>query len=88
MGDLAPGGPVTLAVRPERLELGPPIPGQLRAFVKDVVFRGAYFAYELIVDGQEAPLFAYAQARHAVAVDGAVGLSWAPGNATMLDRDA
>jgi putative spermidine/putrescine transport system ATP-binding protein len=87
-GDLAPGGPVTLAVRPERLELGPPKPGQLRAVVKDVVFRGAYFAYELVVDGQEAPLFAYAQARHAVAADGAVGLSWAPGSATVLERDA
>ncbi len=87
-GDLAPGRGVTFAVRPERLELGPPAPGQLRAVVKDVVFRGAYFAYELVVDGQDAPLFAYAQARHPVATEGAVGLSWTAANATVLEAGA
>jgi spermidine/putrescine ABC transporter ATP-binding subunit len=85
---LAPGGHVTLAVRPERLELGPPIAGQLRAVVKDVIFRGAYFAYELVVEGKDAPLFAYSQTRHAVAADGSVGVSWAAANATVLDSGA
>ena len=87
-GQLAAGLPITVAVRPERLRLGPPTPGQLRAVVKDVVFRGAYFAYELVADGQDAPLFAYTQARQPVAADGAVGLSWAAADATVLEAGA
>ena len=87
-GDLSAGHGVTLAVRPERLELGPPQPGRLRAVIKDVVFRGAYFAYELVADGQDAPLFAYTQARQPIAADGVVGLSWAPAAATVLEAGA
>ena len=87
-GDLVAGHAVTLAVRPERLELGPPEPGRLRAVVKDVVFRGAYFAYELMADGQDAPLFAYTQTRQPIAADGAVGLSWKPADATVLEPSA
>lgn len=81
---LAAGQTITLAVRPERLEIGPPMPGRMQATVRDVVFRGAYFAYELMVDGQEAPLFAYAQTRQALATDGMVGLGWSAANATVL----
>ncbi len=85
---LAAGQPVTLAVRPERIEIGPVTPGRLRATVLDVVFRGAYFAYELQADGQEAPLFAYSQHRQSIPADGAVGLGWAPESPTVLEEPA
>ena len=83
---LADGQAVSLAVRPERLQIGAPAPGRLRATVRDVVFRGAYFAYELATEGHEAPLFAYSQLRQPVAADGVVGLYWAPDCATVLER--
>jgi spermidine/putrescine ABC transporter ATP-binding subunit len=79
------GNPVTIAVRPERLELTDPAPDRLRATVRDVVFRGSYYAYELDLPGQTTPLFAYSQARRSVPHDAVVGLSWAPENATVLE---
>jgi len=82
------GQRVTLAVRPERLSLGAPAPGAIRAAVRDVVFRGAYFAYELTAPGQDQPLFAYRQERQSVAGDGAVGLSWAADSAVILQESA
>jgi hypothetical protein len=53
-----------------------------------VVFRGAYFAYELIAPGQDGPLFAYGQARGAGGADGGVGITWAPGSAVILRDEA
>ncbi|GJD53023.1 Spermidine/putrescine import ATP-binding protein PotA [Methylobacterium crusticola] len=84
---LAAGHRVLLAVRPERLKLGPPEADGIRARVQDVVFRGSYFAYELAVPGSPGPVFAYAQAREAVPADGIVGVSWGAGGAIVL-RDA
>jgi putative spermidine/putrescine transport system ATP-binding protein len=81
------GQRVTLAVRPERLILGSPMPGAIRASVQDVVFRGSYFAYELIAAGQDRPLFAYSQDRETVFADG-VGITWAPGSAVVLQEGA
>jgi putative spermidine/putrescine transport system ATP-binding protein len=85
---LRAGQPVTMAVRPERLEMGPVAPDRLRARVLDVVFRGSYFAYELQMEGQEAALFAYSQQRQAVPEDGAVGLGWAAESPTILEEPA
>ena len=80
----APGERVLLAVRPERLRIGPAIPGAVQATVHDVVFRGVTFAYELRAPGHDAPLFVYTQTRAAAAAGEAVGLSWAPGDAVIL----
>jgi putative spermidine/putrescine transport system ATP-binding protein len=85
---LSTGQPVTLAVRPERIEIGPVAPDRLRATVLDVVFRGSYFAYELRAEGEEAPLFAYSQHRQSIPADGAVGLSWAAESPTVLEEPA
>ena len=85
---LAAGQPVTFAVRPERMEIGPVAPDRLRARVLDVVFRGTYFAYELQAEGQEAALFAYSQHRQSIPEDGAVGLDWAPDSPTILEEPA
>ncbi len=85
---LTVGQRVTLAVRPEKLAMGPPAAGAIRAAVRDVVFRGAYFAYELVMPGQDRPLFAYAQARAACDAEGSVGLTWAPGSAVILQDGA
>jgi ABC-type Fe3+/spermidine/putrescine transport system ATPase subunit len=85
---LSIGQPVTLAVRPERIEIGPVTPGRLSATVLDVVFRGTYFAYELRAEGQEAPLFAYSQHRQSIPEDGVVGLGWAPESPTVLEEPA
>jgi putative spermidine/putrescine transport system ATP-binding protein len=86
--ELTAGQPVTLAVRPERIEIGPVAPDRLRAKVLDVVFRGTYFAYELQAEGQEAPLFAYSQHRQPIPADGAVGLGWAAESPTVLEEPA
>jgi putative spermidine/putrescine transport system ATP-binding protein len=85
---LSPGQRVTLAVRPEKLILGPPTAVALKAKVRDIVFRGAYFAYELTLPDQEQPLFVYTQTRAAIADDGAVGLTWAPDSAVILEDQA
>ncbi len=87
-GALQPGQRVMLAVRPERLQIGPADNGALRAEVRDVVFRGASFAYELIAAGQEQPVFVYSQARQPVAPAEYVGLTWAPGSAVVLQEGA
>ncbi|MFE1599220.1 ABC transporter ATP-binding protein [Methylobacterium sp. ID0610] len=84
---LSAGRRVLLAVRPERLRIGPPEAGEIRARVQDVVFRGSYFAYELAVPGQDGPVFAYAQAREAVPADGLVGLTW-PAEGAIILQDA
>jgi putative spermidine/putrescine transport system ATP-binding protein len=81
---LRQGQRVTLAVRPERLSIGPAGDGAIRAELRDVVFRGASFAYELIAVGQDQPIFVYSQARQPVAPDECVGLTWAPGGAIIL----
>ena len=83
---LSAGQSLTLAVRPEKLVFGPATPGRLQARVQDVVFRGSYFAYELIAQGQDAPLFAYSQSRQQVAPDGLVGLHWNGEDAAVLDE--
>ena len=82
---LAPGGAILLAVRPERIEIGPVVAGTMQALVQDVVFRGSYFAYELRVPGQDAPFFAYSQSRKDIPADGRVGLGWQPDNAIILE---
>jgi putative spermidine/putrescine transport system ATP-binding protein len=82
---LSPGNPVLLAVRPERLEIGPVCAGAIRAQVQDVVFRGSYFAYELSVRGQDVPFFLYSQARKDIPSDGKVGLCWQPDSAIILE---
>ena len=82
---LAPGSAILLAVRPERIEIGPVMAGTMRALVQDVVFRGSYFAYELRVPGQEAPFFLYSQGRKDIPADGMVGLGWQPDNAIILE---
>ncbi len=84
---LRDGERVAVAVRPERLRMGPPREGGLRAQVQGVVFRGAYFAYELLAPGHDTPLFAYSPTRLEVAADGAVGLGWQAENAVVLEAD-
>ncbi|HWK48027.1 MAG TPA: ABC transporter ATP-binding protein [Stellaceae bacterium] len=85
---LAVGRRVTLAVRPERLVIVPPRDGVIRAMVKDLVFRGSYFAYELVADGHDQPIFLYSQTRQILAEDGRVGLTWAPESAVVLGDEA
>ena len=54
------------------------------ATVQDVVFRGAYYAYELTLPAQDALLFAYTQVLLELPADGRVGLDWEPSDATVL----
>ncbi|MDB5511852.1 MAG: spermidine/putrescine transporter ATPase [Enterovirga sp.] len=81
---LATGRRVSFAVRPERLRIGPPSGSALMAKVQDVVFRGSYYAYELVVAGQDEPVFIYTQSRATVPADGMVGLSWSAQSAILL----
>jgi spermidine/putrescine ABC transporter ATP-binding subunit len=82
---LAPGSAILLAVRPERIEIGPVVAGTMRALVQDVVFRGSYFAYELRAPGQDTPFFVHSQSREDIPPDGMVGLGWRPDNAIILE---
>jgi len=82
---LAARSTILLAVRPERIEIGPVVAGALQALVQDVVFRGSYFAYELRVPGQDAPFFVHSQSRKDIPPDGTVGLGWRPDNAIILE---
>jgi spermidine/putrescine ABC transporter ATP-binding subunit len=81
---LTPGQRVTIALRPEKLRIGPPVATAIKAVVQDVVFRGTYFAYELIAPGQDRPIFLYSQTREPIPADGLVGLTWPPDSAVML----
>jgi spermidine/putrescine ABC transporter ATP-binding subunit len=85
---LAAGNRVRIAVRPERLNIGSAGGKGVAAKVQDVVFRGSYFAYELIVPGHEEPIFAYTQAREPVPEDGSVGLTWPADCAILLQEPA
>jgi putative spermidine/putrescine transport system ATP-binding protein len=83
---LAAGQRILLAVRPERLRIGPPGSGALDARVHDVVFRGATFAYELRAPERPAPLFVYTHERATAATGDTVGLRWEPGSAVVLQE--
>ncbi len=82
---LQPGQDVLVAVRPEQLRIGPPVPGAVWAEMHDVVFRGATFVTELRAAGHPKPLFAYTQARVPAAPGETVGLGWEPGAAVVLE---
>jgi putative spermidine/putrescine transport system ATP-binding protein len=82
---VAPGGRVLVAVRPERLRLAAPGPGMIRAVVRDAVFRGAYLAYELAIEGQDGLMFAYSHAAFDVPADGVVGIGWPDEGAVLLE---
>ena len=84
---LEPGQRVLVAVRPERLVIGAVSPGAIRCDVRDFVFRGATFIYELQPVGREEPIFVYTQTRVPVSPGEGVGLVWDRGAAVVL-RDA
>lgn len=85
---LQPGQHVKVAVRPERLRIGPVDAAALTARVQDIVFRGSYYAYELKLPDQDEPIFLYTQTREPVPSDGLVGISWAPENSILLSGQA
>jgi putative spermidine/putrescine transport system ATP-binding protein len=80
----AAGRRVTIAVRPEQLQISASAPGLIPARIQDVVFRGSYHAYELALPGQSTPVFAYRQTRLASPPDGMIGLSWPADGAVLL----
>jgi len=82
---LSPGVQVRIAVRPERMAIDPAGEG-LRARVQGIVFRGSYYAYELVVPGRDEPLYVYASNDQMVPEDGMVGVSW-PGQYAILLKD-
>lgn len=81
---LSPGHGTRIAIRPERLRMEAGTGAGVPATVRDVVFRGSYYAYELSVGGQDTPVIVYTQMRQAVPEDGAVSLDWAPDSAILL----
>ena len=82
---LEPGQRVLVAVRPERLVIGPAAPGAIRCTLRDLVFRGATFVYELQAIGREAPILVYTQVRAPVSPGEGVGLAWDHGAAVVLE---
>ncbi|HVY16735.1 MAG TPA: ABC transporter ATP-binding protein [Rhodopila sp.] len=86
--NLASGGAVKIAVRPERLKMDAPAGGGMPAMVRDVVFRGSYYAYELSIADQASPIFVYTQARKAIPADGEVTIDWSPESAILLADQA
>jgi len=89
-GQQVPDGCRLIAIRPEHIDVLPPGQGTLQGRIIDLVFRGAYLAFELAVDGLDRPVIAYVQAGRADApAPGAiVGLGWEPGAIVPLEDDA
>jgi putative spermidine/putrescine transport system ATP-binding protein len=88
-------GAITVAVRPEKIDLAdapPPDIPAMRAVVAGHVFRGSYHAYELDVRGHATAVFAYqqAQSRQGQRVFDRgedVYLFWNPYDLIVLDED-
>ena len=77
--------PMSIAVRPEHLKLVAPATGALQGTLRDVIFRGSFFACEVDIAGRDAPVFAYTQSNdHLPAPGSAVGLDWAEGTAVAI----
>jgi len=79
-----------IAVRPEHIDLLAAGQGMLQGRVIDLVFRGAYLAYEVAVEALERPVIVYVQAgRPDMPGPGSqVGLGWATDAAVPLEDDA
>lgn len=77
------GDRVTIAVRPEQIEIGTG-PG-IEATVLDRVFRGSYYAYELALDAHPATIFSYVQPRAELPAQGSrVSIGWDATKAVLL----
>ena len=76
----------------ERIAIVTPGQGVLQGRIHDRVFRGSYYAYEVVVPGRPEPIFAYQQADQdragEAARDGAVGIAWRAENAVLLLDEA
>jgi ABC-type Fe3+/spermidine/putrescine transport system ATPase subunit len=85
-----PPGCRLIAIRPEHIDLLPPGQGLLQGQIIDLVFRGAYLAFEIAVRGLDRSVIAYTQAGRADApAPGAeVGLMWEPDATVPLEDDA
>tara|TARA_R110000737_G_scaffold70869_1_gene99363 strand:- start:143 stop:1240 length:1098 start_codon:yes stop_codon:yes gene_type:complete len=81
--------PLSIAVRPEHLKLVAAGTGAVQGTLRDVIFRGSFFACEVAIEGSDAPVFAYTQSNDALPDRGsAVGLDWAEGTAVAIAEDA
>jgi putative spermidine/putrescine transport system ATP-binding protein len=91
-GEPPVGRKVAIAIRPERIAIVTPGQGVLQGRIHDRVFRGSYYAYEVVVPGRPEPIFAYQQADQdragEAARDGAVGIAWRAENAVLLLDEA
>lgn len=91
----APGAPVCLSIRPERVRLGAAadaLPTRLRARVSSAVFRGTYAAYHLRLENSDRQIYAYQQADGPLgSVNYAVGtdlwLGWQAEDSVVVDAD-
>ncbi len=91
VGSGAPVGSAWLVLRPENVGVtaGTGRAGGLDAVVVDVAYRGTAFSYQLQVDGLERPIKAEVAAtpEHPLEIGSAVGVSWEPESAIVLERD-
>jgi putative spermidine/putrescine transport system ATP-binding protein len=86
--ELVPGQTVSIAVRPENLRFAPTGAKGLAAKIRDVVFRGNYYAYEVKLQGHADPLFVYTQAKAQLPSDGEVTLDWSSDKAIFISGGA
>ncbi|MER5173675.1 ABC transporter ATP-binding protein [Thioclava kandeliae] len=84
---LAPTGATgPVAVRPERLALGPAGTGTLDGTLADAVFRGSYVTCEVMLPGRETPVIVQAAAGTALPPPGSsVALIWPEDGAVVLE---
>ncbi|MDE1991200.1 MAG: ABC transporter ATP-binding protein [Rhizobiaceae bacterium] len=80
---LSSSAPIRIAVRPERLTLTSEAEA-LRAQIRDVVFRGSYYAYELELAGLSKPIYVYSREKTAADLGGMIGLVWPDRYAVIL----
>lgn len=79
------GERIEIAVRPEAFRLAPQGQGNISGILQDVVFRGSYFACEILVSGREEPLFVYSQSNEHIPSPGSsIEIAWPRDGAVVL----
>ncbi|MCG5219087.1 ABC transporter ATP-binding protein [Streptosporangium sp. KLBMP 9127] len=80
--DVAPGTPVLLAVRPEKVRIGEG--GRLSGVVVDVSFYGGVSHVSVGVEGRSGPVLVATQGATRVTSGSPVSLGWAAGDAVLI----
>ncbi|QDL93330.1 ABC transporter ATP-binding protein [Paroceanicella profunda] len=81
--------PLSVAIRPEHLRLVPAGEAALQGRLRSVIFRGSFFACEVMLPGQDRPILVYTQTSTDLPAPGSpVGVDWPEGRAVAIAESA